>query len=257
MNLPSGLREFGSSFGELGEWHALHVKGSDLAGHAALLNSGEEAKKDEHDLVEYTVLSHWRKRKSERVTFDLYVTDGEHAYTGKDLQRPEGSTHEKWNERAFQALTRMTDGLQLVAKVTETTTTGAALELRWTWEEEVMQAKVRVKAWLEHGLERCDRYEAPGVIRFMFSKLVDCNRLMVDLSKEAEQSLQCLRSSHQEGQRRFSEYRSQEQERTKDVLLKCTDILNKNNYNYAKNEKEEDRKHQIGQASIKKRRKIV
>ena len=107
---------------------------------------------------------------------------------------------------------------------------------------------------------RCDRHEAPGVIRFMFSKLVDCNRLMVDLSREAERSLQCLRSSHEEGQRRFSEYRSQEQERTRDVLLKCTDILNKNNKNNnnyctkKQEEKQKDRQHQIGQASIKKRR---
>ena len=38
---------------------------------------------DKDALVEYTVLSSWRKGRDEKVSFDLYVTDGAQAWTGK------------------------------------------------------------------------------------------------------------------------------------------------------------------------------
>ena len=78
------------------------------------------------------------------------------------LQRPSTSTHEKWNEMAFRALTGKgkktgdeDDGcgidVQLTAKVTEGE---RPLEFRWTWNETVMKELVRVNGWLESSLTR-------------------------------------------------------------------------------------------------------
>ena len=103
---------------------------------------------------------------------------------------------------------------------------------------------------------RCSQEEASCVIRFMFSKLVECNALMVDLSQQAKRSLAGLRSSYEESQKRFDAYRRQERDRTQDLMLKCTDILNRE-HRHGQDRRQQHASSSAQASPQKRRRKIV